>query len=406
MTRSDDDSASARVLSGLSELWSLDPEVIYLNHGSFGACPRRVLEFQSDLRAQLEREPADFLIRQLPARMAEAREALGRFIGADPEGLAFVSNATMGVNAALRAWELRPNDEILTTDHTYGACRKAAEFIASRRGARVVTAHIPFPPAGEEAVVEAVVAAVTPRTRVALLDHVTSPTALLFPLGELVAALRRRGVETIVDGAHALGMVPLDLEQLGAACYTSNAHKWLCAPKGAAFIHFRADIRSRARPLVVSHGYDPARGEVRFREEWDWTGTVDPTPWLSIPECLRYLEAVVPGGWPALMQRNRDLALKARAILLDAFGLEPPCPPSMIGAMAAVPLPAAEPGSPVARLDQDALTLWLRQRGIESWFFPWSCAGGKIVRVSAQLYNHEDQYHALASLLRQALRAG
>src|SRR6267142_3901055 len=155
MTRLDNDPAPAGVSSRHADLWTLDPEVFYLNHGSFGACPRRVLEFQADLRAQLEREPVDFLIRQLPARMAEAREQLGRFIGAEPEGLAFVSNATMGVNAALRAWELRSGDEILLTDHTYGACRKAAEFIASHRGARVVVAHVPFPPVQQEEVVSA-----------------------------------------------------------------------------------------------------------------------------------------------------------------------------------------------------------------------------------------------------------
>jgi isopenicillin-N epimerase len=406
MIRPEDDPAAAGASSSHADLWTLDPEVAYLNHGSFGACPRQVLEFQAELRAQLEREPADFIIRQLPGRMADARQALGRFVGADPEGLAFVSNATMGVNAALRAWELRPGDEILTTDHTYGACRKAAEFIASRRQARVVVARLPFPPIRQEDVLSAVTAAVTPRTRVAMLDHVTSPTALVFPIRELVAALRGRGVETIVDGAHALGMVPLDLDQLGAACYTSNAHKWLCAPKGAAFVHVREDLRDRVRPLVVSHGYDPACGGVSFRREWDWIGTTDPTPWLSIPECLRYLGGLVAGGWPALMQRNHDLALKGREILLEAFHLEPPCPTSMLGSMAAIPLPAAQSGSPVERLDQDALASWTHERGIESWFFPWSCPGGKIVRISAQLYNHEDQYRALASLLRQALRAG
>ncbi|HEY3176735.1 MAG TPA: aminotransferase class V-fold PLP-dependent enzyme [Candidatus Polarisedimenticolia bacterium] len=387
-------------------LWTLDPRVHYLNHGSFGACPRPVLEYQAELRAQIEREPVDFLVRQLPARLSEAREALGRFIGADPDGLVFVPNATTGVNAAVRSWDLRPGDEVLTTDHAYGACRKAIEFVAARRGARVVVARVPFPPGDPVEVVEAVLAAVTPRTRLALLDHVTSPTALVLPIHRLVAALRERGVETVVDGAHALGMVPLDLDRLGAACFTANAHKWLCAPKGAALLHVRADLRVRIRPLTVSHGYDQAHAAVRFRDEWDWTGTYDPTPWLSIPECLRFLGGLLPGGWPELMERNRSLALSGRRILADALSVGPGPPESMIGAMASIPLPAADPGSPVARLDQDALAAWTRARGIESWFFPWATPGGKLVRISAQLYNDEGQYRALAALLAEALREG
>ncbi|MBI1951592.1 MAG: aminotransferase class V-fold PLP-dependent enzyme, partial [Acidobacteria bacterium] len=372
----------------------------------FGACPRRVLEFQAELRAKLEGEPVDFLHRQLGARLAEARAALGGFAGADPDGLAFVPNATTAVNAALRAWDLGRGDRVLTTDHTYGACRKALDFLAARRGAQVDVARVPFPLHGPGDVVEAVLAAVTPRTRLALLDHVTSPTALAFPIRPLVGSLRERGVESIVDGAHALGMLPLDLDGLGAACYTANAHKWLCAPKGAAVLCVRRDLRDRIRPLVISHGWDPGAAGVRFREEWDWTGTDDPTAHLSIPECLRVLGGLLPGGWPALMERNRALALRGREIVGGALGVPPPCPDEMIGSMAALPLPAAAPGSPVARLEWDALSAWTRERGIESWFFPWPCPGGKVVRLSAQAYNHEGQYRSLAMLLLEALGGG
>jgi len=392
--------------SPFAELWTLDPAVHYLNHGSFGACPRPVLEFQAGLRAELEREPVDFMNRRLKGRLAEARGALGPFIGAEPDGLAFVPNATYAVNAALRSWDLKAGDDVLTTDHTYGACRKALDFVASRRGARVVVAQVPFPLRGADDIVKAVLGAVTPRTRLALLDHVTSPTALVFPLPAIVAGLRERGVECIVDGAHALGMIPLDLDRLGAACYTANAHKWLCAPKGAAFLYVRRDLRSRIRPLVISHGHETGGTSVRFREEWDWTGTDDPTAYLSIPECLRVLGGLLPGGMAALMERNHALVLRGRGILLEALGVQPPCPADLIGSIAALPLPAAAPGSPVARLDQDALATWTRERGIESWFFPWPCPGGKLVRLSAQIYNHEEQYEALAALLREALHGG
>jgi isopenicillin-N epimerase len=392
--------------SPFADRFTLDPSIHYLNHGSFGACPRDLLEGQSALRAELERRPAEFMIARLPGMLAEVRAALGRFAGADPEGFVFVRNATYGVNAVARSWDLRPGDEILTTDHSYGACRKALEFIAPRRGARLVVARVPFPIDGSDAVVDAVLGAVTPRTRVALLDHVTSPTALVFPLERLVPALLERGVESIVDGAHALGMLPLALDRLGAAAYTANAHKWLCAPKGAAILHVRSDLRPRIRPLVISHGYDGGAESVQFRAEWDWTGTDDPTSWLMIPACLRWLEALLPGGWPALMEHNHAQALRGRAILLESLGLAEPCPASMIGSTATVPLPAAAPGSPVERLEPEALTAWARARGVEPVFFHWPDAAGRMVRVSAQAYNHDDQYRALAAILPEALRAG
>lgn len=384
-------------------MWPLDPSVAYLNHGSFGACPKAVLEHQAALRLELEREPADFLVRELPGRLRAAREALAGFVGADAADLAFVPNATTAVSTVLRSLALAPGDELLTTDHSYAACRKAAEFVAVRAGARVVTARVPFPLASEDAVVEAVLAAVTPRTRFALIDHVTSPTALVFPIERLVRGLADRGVETLVDGAHALGMVPLALARLGAAYYTANAHKWLCAPKGSAFLFVRSDRQADLHPLAISHGYEPERATSAFRAEFDWVGTTDPTPWLTIPACLDFLGGLLPGGWPELMARNRALALRARAILCEALALAAACPESMIGAIASVPLLAPAAGSPVARLDHEALMNWFRRRGIETWFYP-GVSGGKLIRVSAQLYNHEAQYHGLALVLGEAMR--
>jgi isopenicillin-N epimerase len=387
-------------------LWDLDPEVAYLNHGSFGACPRAVVERQQALRQELEREPVDFIVRRLPARLAAARQALGAFVGADPDDLAFVSNATEGVNTVLRSLRLAPGDELLVTDHGYGACRKAAEHVAALTGARVVAAAVPFPLSSADEVVAPVVAAVTPRTRLALLDHVTSPTALVFPLPQLVPALRARGVDALVDGAHALGMVPLDLRRLGAAYYTANAHKWLCAPRGSAFLHVRRDRQAGLHPLVISHGYEPGSDEVRFRDEFDWTGTRDPTPWLVIPDCLSHLAVQLPGGWPALMERNRSLALAARGILCEALELRAPAPAAMIGSIASIPLPRPVAGAPAGGQGAEALTSWFRERGVETWLYHWPSPAQMVIRVSAQLYNHEDQYRALASRLREALGIG
>jgi len=390
-----------------ADRWPLDLAVDYLNHGSFGACPRAILEKQSELRLQLEREPTDFLVRALPGLLAEARAALAEFVGADGDDLAFVPNATAGVNAVVRSLAFSPSDEILTTNHAYAACKKALDYVAARTGARVVVADVPFPLRDEDDVVEPVLAAVTPRTRLAMLDHVTSPTALVFPIERLVRELSTRGVDTLVDGAHALGMVPLDLARLGAAYYTANAHKWLCAPKGAAFLHVRRDRRKGLHPVAISHGYEG--GETRFREEFDWTGTIDPTPSLCISACIAYLGGLLPGGWPAVMATNRALALKARAILCGALGVASPAPETMIGAMASVILPAVAPGSPAARLDREELAGWMRARGVEPWFFDWPVGGrggGKLVRVSAQLYNYEAQFVRLAGLLGEALSEG
>lgn len=376
-----------------ASLWRLDPQVLYLNHGSFGACPAAVLRAQSRLRARMEREPVDFLDGALPARLTAARATLARFLGADPADLVFVPNATTAVNAVLRSLELAPGDELLVTTHTYGACRKSAQSVAARAGARLSEARLPFPLSSEEEVIAAVLGALTPRTRLALLDHVTSPTALVLPIERLVGELDARGIDTLVDGAHAPGMVPLDLRRIGAAYYTGNAHKWLCAPKGAAFLHVRADRRGQVHPTVVSHGYGAG-----LHAEFDWTGTFDPTPWLCIPIALKHLGAALPGGWPELMARNHALALEARALLLEAFDLAAPCPQSMIGSMASLVLPDPRPGSPGERLDCRALHDWLRARGIEAWLFP---EPAPLLRISAQLYNALGQYRHLAEALQE-----
>lgn len=380
--------------------WTLDPQVDYLNHGSFGACPRAVLEAQAELRARLEREPTDFLVRALPAALGRSREALGAFVGADPDDLAFVGNATSAVNAVLRSLDLRPGDELLVSDQAYGACRKALEYVAARAGAGVVAVALPFPLRSADELVEPFLAAVTPRTRLALLDHVSSPTGLVFPLERLVAALRERGVDALVDGAHALGMLPLDLDRLGAAWTTGNAHKWLCAPKGSALLHVRRDRRPGLHPLVISHGYDPAG---RFREEWDWMGTGDPTPWLVIPECIAFLESLVPGGWPALMARNHALALRSRDVLLDALDAPAPAPDDLLGALASIPLPDPRPGAPAEGLSPEGLIDWFRARGVETWLCAWPRPERRLIRVSAQLYNSLPQFRRLARLLREAL---
>jgi isopenicillin-N epimerase len=375
--------------------WALDPAVTYLNHGSYGACPTAVLAAQSALRLEMERELVDFMNGALPGRLKRAREPLAAFLGADAADLSFVTNATMGVNAVLRSLTFGPEDELLVTSHTYNACRKTVDYVAHRTGVRIVVAEFPFPCRHEDEIVAAVISCVTSRTRLALIDHVTSPTALVLPLARLVAELQARGVDTLIDGAHAPGMVPVALNQLGAAYYTGNAHKWMCAPKGAAFLHVRRDRQASLHPTVISHGYDTG-----YQSEFDWTGTCDPTAWLCIPTAIQFVQSLLPGGWPEVMARNHALVMRARRRLLEGLGVSEPCPESMIGSMATIPLPPFAAGSIGAGLDADGRHDWCRRRGVELWFHPVPIP---IFRISAQLYNDYEQYEQLAALLQEIL---
>ena len=376
--------------------WGLDPSVTYLNHGSFGACPTAVLDAQAALRREMEREPVDFLSTHYQRRLDAARAALAAFLSAAPEELVFVTNATAGVNAVLRSLAFEPEDELLVTDHTYAACRKAIDFVAQSARARVVIAELAFPCLGEADVVAAVLERVSSRTRLALIDHVTSPTAMVLPVAKLILELQARGVDTLIDGAHAPGMVPVELSKLGATYYTGNAHKWMCAPKGAAFLYVQRDRQQRLHPNVISHGYLAG-----FQAEFDWTGTFDPTPWLCIPESIRYMGSLLAGGWPALMARNRTLARRARTLVLGALEMPAPCPESMIGSMFSLPLPLATGHPSGARLDCDGLHSWFRERKLEAWFHPHP---RPMLRLSAQLYNTFDQFEQYVRLLREALQ--
>ena len=388
----------------MREHWLLDPAITYLNHGSFGATPKAVLAKQDALRAQLEREPVRFMVRELEPLLDDARAVLAAFVGADPAAIAFVPNATAGVNAVLRSLDLDKHDELIVTSHEYNASRNALEYVAGLAGAKVIPIDIPFPIASADEVVERVMARVTDRTRLLLIDHVTSQTGLIFPVEVIVAELKQRGIDTLVDGAHAPGMFPLDVDALGAAYYTGNLHKWVCAPKGAAFLYVAANRRLGIRPVVISHGANSARTDrSRFHLEFDWPGTLDPTAWLSVPEALRFMGEAVAGGWPEVMHRNHDLALRARDLLCQRLGIDSPAPDDMIGSMAAMPLPDGAAfvapslyGDPL----QDSL---LFEHSIEVPIVPWPQQPKRVLRISAQLYNSIDDYTKLADALDELL---
>jgi isopenicillin-N epimerase len=397
--------------SDLARHWTLDPDVVYLNHGSFGACPRAVLERQEELRRRLEREPVRFFVREAETLLDAARDELARFLGAEPADLVPVTNATTGVNAVLFSLELEPGDELLTTDHAYGACRNALEHVARRAGARVVVAAVPFPLDAPVRVLESILAGLTSRTRLLMVDHVSSPTGLVFPVEHIVREVQERGVDVLVDGAHAPGMLPLDLDALGAAFYTGNCHKWICAPKGAGFLHLRRDRQEGVHSLPISHGLTSRRRDrPRIHDEFDWVGTGDPTPFLCVPTALAVMASLLPGGWDEVRRRNRALALAGRDMLCEAMEIARPCPDEMIGSLAAVPLPALRPpAEAIWALHADPIQdlLWDRHR-IEVPVHAWPRPPHRLVRVSAQLYNTEGEYRRLASALREIVseRAG
>lgn len=338
-------------------------------------------------------------------RLEEARGCLAVFVGADADDLAFVPNATTGINTVLRSLSFDMNDEILVTSHTYNACRNAAAWVANRAGAVVRQADVPFPVAHPDQVVDAVLEAVTRRTRLVVLDHVTSPTGVVFPVEELIASLTDRGIDTLIDGAHAPGMISLNLRTLGATYYTGNCHKWLCSPKGAAFLWVRRDRQEEIVPLTISHGYnDPAPRRSSFRRLFDWVGTVDPTPYLCVAEAIREMGTMSKDGWPGVMAANRRLALDAADVLAPALGIERPCPDSMIGALVALPVPGADP-SLVDHMSYLPSAGRVRALGFEVPIYGWPDAGSGLIRVSAQRYNTLNDYERLAGVLVEVLAA-
>ena len=389
--------------SKLRHHWSLAPGTVFLNHGSFGACPAAILKLQQKLRSHMEAEPVQFLWRNYEDRLEPARAAVARFIGARPNDLVFVTNATTGINAVLSSYPFRPGDELLTTNHDYNACHNALVETARRAGARLVVAQVPFPVRSPDQILESILAALTPRTRLAMIDHVTSSTALVFPVARIVRALERRGVDTLVDGAHAPGMVPLNLSKLAPAYYAANLHKWVCAPKGAAFLWVREDKQPSVQPAVISHGNNTSRADYSsFQDRFDWAGTFDPSPWFCAREAIRWMEKLLPGGWPAIRAANHQLVVRARTLLCQKLQLDSPSPPSLLGSMATLPLPPRFQGRPKSgRIDPEQSLLYDRF-AIEVPFYRFGQPEKRWFRFSAQLYNSPEDYeflaHALASL--------
>jgi len=377
----------------MRSLWPLEPGVTYLNHGTVGVVPKQVLAAQQAIRDEIERHPARFLIRELadvgqfamrtPPRMRTAAAAVARCVGAEAKDLAFVDNATTGCNAVLRSWRFEPGDEILVTDHGYGAVTKTCEFVASRTGAAVRTVELPFPGTTAAAIPAAIESAIGPRTRLLVIDHVSAVSALIFPVAAIASACRRRGVATLVDGAHAPGMLPRDIPALGVDFYTGNLHKWAMAPRSSAILWAAPARQADLHPVTISWGYG-----MGMSAEFDLTGTRDPSPWLAAPAGFEFMESL---GLDAMRAWNHRLAWEAAQRFTRQWGLAIPAPESLYGSMVTIPLPERFGGTPADGMRlKDAL---FYEESIESQVFAFR--DRVWLRLAAQVYNEASDFERL-----------
>ena len=375
--------ASVALGKAIRHEWRLDPDYVTVNHGSFGATPLAVLAAQDEWRRAMEAQPSRFMRSVLPDALRDAAAGLARFLGAEGEDLAFVPNATAGCNAVLRSIRFRPGDEILALSHVYGAVGNTIRYVASRTGAVMVEAALPFPRPDDDAILAGIQAALTPRTRLAVIDHITSSSAVVLPLARIVAACHAAGVPVLVDGAHGPGQVDLDLATLNADWYAGNCHKWLAAAKGCAFLWARRDRQRDLHPSVISHGYNQG-----FAAEFDWTGTWDPSAYLSVTAALEFHARL---GGLALRARNAALAFAAGNLVASRLGSETGTGNAPSAAMAMVRLPGAAPADATALRDR------LLAAGTD---VPLHCHGEEVwLRLSAYAYNEIDDYARLADIV-------
>ena len=365
--------------------WDLDPDFLTLNHGSFGATPRAVRAAQDEWRRRLEAQPTRFFRAVYPDAIRAAAAALAAFLGAEAQDFAFVENATTGCNAVLRSLRFAPGDEILVLQHVYGAVRNTVRHVCERSGAVMVEAPLPFPRPLQDDITAAVGAALTPRTKIAVLDHITSASALVLPIADMIAACHAKGVPVLVDGAHAPGHVDLDLAALDADWYTGNCHKWLNAAKGCAFLWARRDRQPGLHPTTISHGYGQG-----FTAEFDWTGTYDPSAYLSVTAALDFHARL---GGPRLRARNAALAFEGANLVAARLGTETAGGNAPSGAMALIRLPGPAEDAPATRAR-------LLEQGTDTPVHP--LAGAQWLRVSAQAYNDLADFERLAALVTGA----
>lgn len=383
--------------------WSIRPDILYLDNGAFGSCPLEISKKQQEIRQEIEENPHDFFERNFLPSWNRSREALSKFINADTLGLVVLPGATHGMNVVIQALKFKAGDEILTTNHAYSSVRLMLEQVAKRDDACIVVVNIPWMVASEQILLQNLLSHVTERTRLAVIDHIPSRSGLVFPIKQIVSEFESRNIDTLVDGAHVPGMLPLDVKDINAAYYVANCHKWMCTPRGVGFLHIREDKVQNIKPLIIARSPHVSKKSSHSTLEhgFTWFGTSDPSAVLCLPSSIEFLKKVVPGGHDGLVKRNHKLAILARRIVCRALGIPIPCPDNVIGSMATIPLPDS-PGPEQEGMLSIQQMLWEKHK-IVIPVYSYPSYPKRVIRLSVQAYNHLDQYLRLADCLRAVL---
>ncbi|HSW61626.1 MAG TPA: aminotransferase class V-fold PLP-dependent enzyme [bacterium] len=385
------------------KLFGIEKGFTALNHGSFGACPVEIINCQFELIKKMESLPTRFFTRIVKPLMKESIEILSGFVNAPANDMVFVRNATTAANAVINSIHFEKGDEIVTTNLIYGSCRNALDHAARTKGAVVKKAVIPFPVKSENEITESILGLITKRTKLIFIDHVTSETAMIMPVKKITDEANRLGIDIFIDGAHAPGMVPLDISAINPTYYTGNCHKWICAPKGSAFLFVRPDRQESTIPPVISNYF--RQGETaneKLHNSFDWSGTMDYTSHACVGKTIEYLRNNVDGGWNGIIKRDHELAIKGRSIITKELHLDQFLPDELIGSMATIKLNSNAIIDPSTGLDVIQMKL-LDEYKIEALITTLYPSKERILRISAALYNTENDYELLAEALKKML---
>ena len=379
------------MMPDLKNQFFLDPEIIFLNHGSFGACAKPVYENLLVWQKKLEEEPVKFFEDIIFDALKKSREALAAYINCSADDLVYFSNPTTAVNAVARSLRLEPGDEVLSTNHIYGALDRSWKYICADKNARFVKAKIPFPIQSKQEFRDCLLSSVTDRTKVIFLSHITSMTAMIFPVEEIIEYAKERNILTIIDGAHVPGHIPLDINKLDADIYTGACHKWMCTPKGVSYLYVKKEFQENVHPLVVSWGWESENpGPSKFLDWHEWQGTRDMSAFLTIPVAIKFLNK---HNWLKLGRRCRKQVVRTRNEFLDMLSIPPPCPDSWLGQMASIPLPIDD-----ADLFKNII---LKKYKIQVPVFKWEDI--TLLRFSIQFYNTKSDLDRLLAAVKEML---
>jgi isopenicillin-N epimerase len=388
--------------SHLAKYWGLNNEIVYLNHGSFGATPIAVREKQQYYQKEMEAEAVEFFIDNLPHLLNEAKLSLANFVGTSTHNVVFTQNTTTGVNTILKNLVGKEGDEWLTTNHGYGACVHAFKHYAAKNKCEVVIAAVDYPVQTEEDIVAAIERSITPKTTIALIDYVTSASAVIFPVKKIIELLHGKGVKVIVDAAHCPGMIDFSIDDLQPDFFIANCHKWICSPKGSAFIYVAPEHQQMIEPLVISHFNDSQVGEAaHWSNQFMWDGTHDYSAYLCVKESLEHMPTLHQEGWAGIKKHNKELAFAAATKIATALKVELPAPKELLGSIINIPMPNGEAPEKFFHNNQVLKNKLFKRYNIEVPVFLFPKAPQQWLRISAQLYNSMEQYEYLIECLKE-----